>query len=68
MQPHGLFILDLFILGTFTFFHHFRKIFQVWTVRKLPGNYAVFLPKVSSTLFHLELLRDCENSPVCLPT
>lgn len=52
MQPHVLFVLDLLILGTFTFFHHFCKIFQVWIVRKLSGGYAAFLLKVSLTLFH----------------
>lgn len=36
----------------------------MWTVRKVSGNHVVFLAEVSSTLFHLELLHDCENSPV----
>lgn len=38
----------------------------MWVVRNLSGDYVVFPPKVSVTLFHLEVLSDCENSPVCL--
>lgn len=66
MKHHKL--SQIILLRTFLFFHHFGKVFQVWEGRNLSGNYFVFPPKVSLALFHLELLSDQENSPVCLST
>lgn len=65
MKHHKL--SQTILLKTFLFIHHFGKVFQVWGGRNLSGNF-VFPLKVSLTLFHLELLSDYENSPVCLST